>query len=59
MAGVIDFAIYLGAAFASLLTGYLFEKSGWFAVTVMWFTALVLCFVFVLLSNKMYKKNNL
>jgi OPA family glycerol-3-phosphate transporter-like MFS transporter len=57
MAGVIDFAIYLGAAFASLLTGYLFEKSGWFAVTVMWFAALVLCLIFTILSNKIYKNN--
>ena len=58
MAGLIDFAIYLGAAFASMLTGYLFEKSGWFAVTIMWFAALVLCLIFTLLSNKVYKNNS-
>lgn len=57
MTGIIDFAVYLGAAIASVGIGIIYNAAkSWTAVTVLWFGATVLCLIMVILAQKLIKK---
>ncbi len=56
MTGVIDFAVYAGAAIASLSTGVIYHASGsWTGVTLMWLCSLILCLTMLTVAKKIMK----
>ncbi len=57
MTGIIDFAVYVGAAIASVGIGIIYNAAkSWTAVTVLWLGATVLCLIMVILAQKLIKK---
>jgi OPA family glycerol-3-phosphate transporter-like MFS transporter len=58
MTGVIDFAVYAGAAISSLTTGILYGATkSWTGVTVMWLGSIVLCLVMLFIAKSIIKRN--
>ncbi len=57
MTGVIDFAVYVGAAAASLFTGIIYGVSNsWTGVTLMWAVSMVLCYVMIVIAQRIINK---
>jgi OPA family glycerol-3-phosphate transporter-like MFS transporter len=57
MTGIIDFAVYVGAAAASVGIGVIYNATrSWTSVTALWLGATVLCLVMLILAQKLIKK---